>query len=321
MTKIGKISTIKKEYTSSNLQTMQTSLVSKGMTRIPGTGVFKYPYKEQDGFYRTGLDPNAAYIKRIADEVERNVEKDRVTALRKKLEDHLGVDLGPRSDFWNYAHSTSTDDTRHVQPVKLKDGDNYFDLSVPMQELAYSWLRVHPTIASSYQAWERGEFPAETQFYVADDEIENQVIYKKKQLINKAIVKFDGMTFEKKRKVARQLGLAVDENTKEEVVYNLVDNLLKQTEFKNGKHQGLNPVTTFHKYADMKESLLHIRDLISQAIAYNIYRQRNGGKIYKGDFEVAKDEDALVLYLLDDTHQEDLIMLEEEVKTKKLIAV
>ncbi len=321
MTKIGKISVIKADNNSSTLQTMQNSLSRKGMTRIPGTGVFKYPYKQQDGFYRTGLDPNAAYILRIEDQVEKDLEIKRVTELRKKLEYQLGVNLDSRSEFWNHAKSTSADDLKHVQPVKLKDGDNYFDLSVAMQELSYSWLRVHPTIASSYQAWERGEYPADTQFYVSDDDVENQVVYKKKQLINKAIIKFDGMTYEKKRKVARQLGLPVDENTKEEVVYNLVDNLLKQTEFKNGKHQGLNPVTTFHKYADMKESLLHIKDLIGQALAYNIYRSRNGGKLFKGEYEVAKDEDTYVAYLMDDDHQEDLIMLEEEVKNKKLIAV
>ena len=29
------------------------------MSRIPGTGVFKYPYKELDGKYRTGLDPDS----------------------------------------------------------------------------------------------------------------------------------------------------------------------------------------------------------------------------------------------------------------------
>ena len=58
-------------------------------------------------------------------------------------------------------------------------------------------MRVHPTIASSYQTWERGEYAADTQFYVVDDEIENAVMFKKKQLINKAIVKFDSMTPEK----------------------------------------------------------------------------------------------------------------------------
>jgi len=322
MGKIGKISTIKKEYNNSQLQTMQGGLATKGLTRIPGTGVFKYPYKELDGQYRTGLDPNAAYIRRISDPVEREMEVERVTALRKKLEMALGdIDLGPRSQFWNYGLSTSTEDTLHVQAVKLLDGDNFFDLAIPLQELAFSWLRVHPTIASSYQAWERGEFAADTQFYVADDEIENAVIYKKKQLINKAIVKFDSMTPEKKRKVARLLGLPVTEDTKEEAVYNQVDNVLKQTEFKNGKYQGLNPIEVFNRFADMKENLLHIKDLVKQAITHSVYRVKANGKVYEGEFEIAKDEDELVKYLADDDHQEDLITLEQKLKSKKLASL
>ena len=322
MGKIGKISTIKKEYNNSQLQTMQGGLATKGLTRIPGTGVFKYPYKELDGQYRTGLDPNAAYIRRIQDPLEKEMEIERVTELRKKLELALGdIDLGPRSQFWNYGLSTSTEDTMHVQPVKLLDGDNFFDLSIPFQELAFAWLRVHPTIASSYQAWERGEYPAETQYYVADDEIENAVIFKKKQLINKAIVKFDSMTPEKKRKVARLLGLPVTEDTKEESVYNQVDNMLKQTEFKNGKFQGLNPIEVFNRFADMKENLLHIKDLVKQAITHSVYRLKPNGKVYEGEFEVAADEEELVKYLADDDHQEDLITLEQKLKSKKLASL
>jgi hypothetical protein len=321
MGKIGKISTIKKEYINSQLQTMQGGLAAKGMTRIPGTGVFKYPYKEFDGQYRTGLDPNAMYIKRIQDPTERDLEVERVTKLRDKLEKVLGIDLGPRSPFWNYALSTSTEDTRHVQPYKLIDGDNFFNLDIPLQELTFSWLRVHPTIASSYQAWERGEFPADTQFYVADDEIENAVLFKKKQLINKAIVKFDAMTPEKKRKVGRLLGLPVTDDTKEEVVYNLVDNVLKQTEFKSGKYSGMSPVEIFNRFADMKENLLHVKDLVKQAISHSIYRVKANGKVYEGEFELAKDEDDLVKFLVDDDNQEALITLEQKLKSKKLAAV
>jgi hypothetical protein len=335
MGKIGKISTIKKEYNNSQMQTMQGGLAAKGMTRIPGTGVFKYPYKELDGQYRTGLDAKASYIRRIQDPLEKELEIERVTNLRAKLEEALGdVDLGPRSTFWNYGLSTSNDDMMHVQPVKLIDGDNFFDLSVPFQELAFSWLRVHPTIASSYQAWERGEYAADTQFYVADEEIEGAVMFKKKQLINKAIIKFDSMTPEKKKKVARLLGLPVTDDSKEETVYNLVDNVLKQTEFKSGKFQGLNPVEVFNRFADMKENLLHIKDLVKQAIAHSVYRAKPNGKIYEGEFEVAKDEDDLikhladddnqddlVKHLADDDNQEDLITLEQKLKTKKLASI
>lgn len=319
MGKVFKISTIKKEYSTSGMQTMQGGLAQKNLTRVPGTGVFKYPYKELDGKYRTGLDPTASYIKRIQDPLERELEEKRVTELRDRLQVALGdVDLGPRSSFWNYALSTSTEDVMHVQPVKLMDGDNYFDATIPFQELAFAWLRVHPTIASSYQAWERGDYPADVQFYVADDEIENTVMYKKKQLINKAIIKFESMTPDKKKKVARLLGLPVTDSTTEEVVYNLVDNVLKETEFKKGKYQGLSTVEVFNRFADMKENLLHIRDLVKQAISHSVYRVKPNGKIYEGEYEVASDEDELVKYLADEDNQEDLILLESKLKTKKI---
>ena len=322
MGKTGKISTIKREYNNSQTQTMDSGLAQKGMTRIPGTGVFKYPYKELDGKYRTGLDPDAAYIRRIKDDTERELEVERVTALKTRLENEIGdIDLGPRSKFWNYGLSLSPDDQTHVQAVKLMDGDNYFDLANAFQEIAFSWLRVHPTIASSYQAWERGEYPADTQFYVVDDEIENAVIFKKKQLINKAIVKFDSMTPEKKRKVARLLGLPVSEDSKEEIVYNLVDNVLKQTEFKNGKYSGLNPVEVFNRFADMKESLLHIKDLVKQAVAHSVYRIKPNGKVYEGEFEIAKDEEDLIKFLADDDNQDELLTLEGKLKTKKLASI
>jgi hypothetical protein len=322
MGKLGKISTIKKDYNNSQLQTMQAGLAQKGMTRIPGTGVFKYPYKELDGQYRTGLDANASYIRRILDPLEKELEIERVTELRKKLESQLGdIDLGPRSKFWNYGLSTSTDDQLHIQPVKLMDGDNYYDLSIPFQELAFAWLRVHPTIASSFAAWERGEVPADTQFYVADDEIENAIIFKKKQLINKAISKFDSMTPDKKKKVARLLGLPVTEDTKEEVVYNQVDNLLKQTEFTNGKFSGLSTVEVFNRFADMKENLLHIRDLVKQAITHSVYRIKPNGRIFEGEYEIAVDEDALIKFLVDEDNQDELLTLEGKLKTKKLAAV
>jgi hypothetical protein len=322
MGKLGKISTIKREFNDSLIQTMQSELSKRGMTRIPGTGVFKYPYKEVDGRYRTGLDPDAAYIRRIADPTAQELEKERVVKLRQKLEAALGdVDLGPRSKFWNYGLSTGSEDMLHVQPMKLMDGENYFDLDNPFQELTFAWLRVHPTIASSYEAWVRGDFPAETQFYVVDDDIEAAILYKKKQVINQAIIKFDAMSIEKKRKVARLLGLPITDDTKEEIVYNLVDNMLKQAEFKDGQYQGLNPVEVFNRFAGLQDDLLHIKDLVKQSLLHSVYRKKPNGKIYLGELEVAKDEEDLVKFLADDDHQDDLLELEQKVKSKKIAAL
>lgn len=321
MSKSGKISAIPKEFRNSAIQTMDSELNKKGMTRIPGTGVFRFPYKELSGKYRTGLDPDASYIKRILDNTERELEIERVTKLRKKLEAALSVDLGPRSPFWNYSLSKSADDMSHVQPYKLQDGDNYFDIDTPFQELTFSWLRVHPTIASSMQAYNAGKFPADTQFYVHDSEIENAVKYKKKQIINKAVVQLDNMAPTKRTKIARLLGLPVVDGTKEEVVYNLIDDILKQTEFKEGKHRGLDPVKVFTSFAEMKDDVLHIKDLVKQAISHSIYRLQKSGRIYEGEFEVATSQEELVKYLADDANQEDLLILEDKLKSKKLAQV
>ncbi len=201
------------------------------------------------------------------------------------------------------------------------DGDNLFDLGIPYKELAFAWLRVHPTIASSFQAWERGEFPADTQFYVVDDEIENAIAYNKKKVINKAIVALDSMTPDKKRKVARQLGLPVTEDTKDEVVYNLIDDVFKKSEFKSGTYQGLSPVEVFNRFANMKEDILHAKDLVKQAITHSIYRKHINGKIYEGEAEIAKDEDDLVKFLVNEDNQADLIELQEKLKFKTLSAV
>ena len=322
MGKIGKISVIPRDYSNTEIQTMQSELSRNGMSRIPGTGVFKYPYKEIDGKYRTGLDPEAGYIFRIQDKTERELEIDRIKKLKDKLSQTLGgLDLGPRSSFWNYGFSTSPQDPQHVQPVKLLDGDNIFDLSIPFQELAFSWLRVHPTIASSFEAWERGEYPADTQYYVADAEVANAILFKKKQLINKAIAKFDSMSPEKKRKVARLLGLPISDDTAEAVVYNEVDTILKDLNFKKGVFKGKSTVDMFNRFADMKEDLLHIKDLIKQAITHSIYRVRPNGKIYEGEFEIAKDESDLVKFLADDENQDQLLTLEGKLKVKKIASV
>lgn len=317
----GVIAPILRDFSNSPVLTAEKSLANNKMTRTPGTGVFKYPYKELSGKYRTGLDPDAAYIKRIKDESERSLEIEKVSTLKEKLEKAFDVDLGPHSKFWNYALSTHTDDNTHVRPVKLMDTDNFFDFADPFQELAFAWLRVHPTIASSHQAWERGEYPAETQFYVVDENVEAKAAFTKKKLINSAIVKFETMTPSKKKQVARQLGLPVTDDTREEEVYNLVDTVLKQTEFKTGAHRGLSPVKVFIQFAEMDNALLDVKDTIKQAIQYNIIRTREGGKIYRGEFKLADNEEGLVKFLMNIDNQQDFIALQEDLKTKKLVDV
>jgi hypothetical protein len=71
----------------------------------------------------------------------------------------------------------------------------------------------------------------------------------------------------------------------------------------------------------MKENLLHIKDLVKQAISHSVYRVRPNGKVYEGEFEIAKDEDDLVKFLADEDNQDQLLTLEGKLKSKKIASV
>jgi antitoxin component YwqK of YwqJK toxin-antitoxin module len=178
---------------------------------------------------------------------------------------------------------------------------------------------VHPLIASSYQAYERGEYPANTQFYVNDENIEEELKYKRKTLVNKAISTLENLSLEKRKKVARLLGLPVSDNSKETMVYNLLDTFIKQQEIKTGDHKGGNPVDLFIKFATMDDALVAAKDLVDQAIKHSIYRITKGGRITEGGAEIAKDKADLVDFLMDEKNQDDLFALQEKLKMKKSV--
>jgi hypothetical protein len=71
----------------------------------------------------------------------------------------------------------------------------------------------------------------------------------------------------------------------------------------------------------MKENLLHIKDLVKQAITHSIYRVKPNGRVYEGELEVAQDEEDLIKFLIDDDNQDSLLTLEQKLKTKKLASV
>ena len=312
MGKIGKISVIKKEVSNAGIKTLDTGLRQRGYSRMPGTGVTLLPYREPSGHYRTGLDIKAKYLDRLSKD-ERDIEIERITKLKAEMEEALGVDLGPRSSFWNF----SSNDEVKVVPKKLVDGDNFFDLEEPMQVITYNWLRVHPRVATSLEAYNRGEYPSETQFYMADDDQESALLFKKKVAINKAIVRLEDMAPEKRKRVARLMGLPVAESTTESVVYNQIDNILKQVEFKDGEYRGMNTVNLFLEFSEMRDDLLTIKDLVAQAITHSIYRVKDSGRIFEGEAEIASSKAELVEKLYNEDGQEDRLALERKLNMKK----
>ncbi len=320
MGKTGKISSIKKEYNRNN-GSLEASLAIAGYSRFPGTGVRFVPYKENNGNFRTGIDPDAIYLKRMQKENPENykLELARIKATKADLESRAGVDLGPRSSYYTEIFNDRVNTKAEI--IRLKEGDNVFDLDDVWSAITYEWIRVHPLIASSYQAYERGEYPSNTQFYVNDDNIEETLKYNKKILINRAIGSLEALSLEKRKKVARLLGLPVSDSAKEMIVYNLLDTFIKQSDIKLGEHKGRNPIDMFNTFAGMDDKIVATKDLVDQAIKHSIYRITKGGRITEGGQEISTGKDSLVDFLLDPKNQDDLLALEMKLKSKKSVAV
>lgn len=327
MGKSGKIAPIRKDY-SGAFSTIDSSLAKAGYFRAPGTSRTFLPFKEISGKYRTGLDPEAPYLNRLSVE-EREAEIKRIKEDKARLEEALGMKgkgiLDPTSDFWNFAASRAKLEAAYgsdikVSPVKLGTSEEYFNFGPydTMKEITWNWLRVHPDIAPSLEAWQRGEVSSDIQYYVVNDEAENLQIYNRKKEINKAIVAFEQLSPSRKKQIGRLMGLPITESTTEEVVYNLVDSQLKETEFKQGKNKGLAPIRLFTDLLKMDADRIKVKDLVKQAINYNVYRIGQGGKITEGQLTIAASEEELVDHLLDDKNQVDLLALEKKLNIKKI---
>lgn len=313
---IAKISPIKKEY-SNAFHTFESSLAKAGFSRAPGTARLLFPYKEMSGKYRTGLDEDAPYLYNMPEE-ERKAEIKRIKETRQRLEKKTGLDLSPTSKYYNYA--SDLPDEQKVSPVKLTSQDKFFDLSNPIDEITWNWIKVHPMIAPSLEAYKQGKVhPDMVQYYVVNEELEERDRYNKKQEINKAIVRLDNMSIPKRRKIARLMGLPVSDNTKEEIVYNLLDSTLKEGEFKDGEFKGSSTIHLFNDLLKMTDERINVKDIVEQSITHGIYRVRKGGAVYEGELEISPSKEELVNRLLDPNYQDELLALEKRLNIKKIV--
>lgn len=318
MKKIVRISPIVKDF-SNSFATVDSALARAGYVRAPGTGRSFLPIKEKTGLYRTGLDVNAEYLKRLKtlSPEQYQAEVDRIKKDKTRLEGLIGEPgaLEPNSDFYNFASNRQT----KVYRVVLGNSDYFLDLSDPLAEITWNWLKVHPFIASSLEAYRRGDCPAECQYYIADAEAENKVTFARKKEINSAIANFEKLNPEERKRIGRLMGLPVTDFSSEEETYNIMDSALKEVEFKSGKYKGMSTVRLFNEMYNLAPERRKVKDLVEQALLRSIYRERGNDKIYEGEVEIAKSKDELVTFLLEPEHQDDLLALEKKIVSKKLI--
>lgn len=296
MAKIGKISSIKKQYPAGTYSVEATLANTYGKNRFPGTAVRKLPFKEASGLYRTGLE-------------DKPEEKERLERLTK-------INLNPDSEYYNFTSSARY----KVEPVRLEDGDNIFNLEDPWQAITYYWLTAHPTIARSWAAWEAGEYASSTEFYVNDVDIEVDRKYKQDLEEANAIKKLNSLSVDKARMVARLLGYPVSNDTKYEMVFTQLYQFIKEGTIKLGPYKGGSAIPRFEQFANMKDEDLYVSDLVEQAITNNIFRVAAGGRLMKGEAEMAKSKEEYIDFLKSRKGQEQLLQLESDLKVKEIVA-
>lgn len=315
---IAKINSIKR-VTKSDEKSTANALAQKGYNRQPGANIRLVPYKETDGRYRTGLDDKAAYIDKMPKE-QQPIERERVKALREKLEDATKLDLGPRSEYYSGIYTSDKYGTPAVgESVKLIDGENVFNLDDTFQAIAFAWLSVHPLIAMSYEHYRTGKAGPGVQFYVSNPDVENKITYNENRSINKAIVDLDNMTPDRMKMVGKLLGLPVSDDDSEHIVYNQLDKFIKSGEVKTGEHKGFRAVALFENVVNLKDDIIAIKATIKDAITLGIFRKK-AGVVYEGEASIADDEEMLLRRLATTKGQQEYMALEKKIADKKLIA-
>lgn len=311
---IGRISTVKRKA-KGDQRSLRAALSNIGATRFPGSTVTLLPYKDPyDGSYRTGLDENASYIKRMPPEFQEQ-ERAKVRGL-KELADKFfsGVDLSPRSNFYSKCVSEWGNPEATVCPItKLKDGDTLFDLTRADELIRYAYVRVHPLVAPSGTALMSGQY-SKAQYYVNDFDVEEAVEYKAKAKIADAFTTLKELTPTRKKMVARQIGFLISDDSTEESVYNKLYDFIEESK-KPSKSPNLE---LFNKFATMPEIDIEVRDLVKQGLENAIFRKQ-GGAYYRGEEKVAYSEEELVTFLTNPVNSDQLISAREELKTKKAL--
>jgi len=323
MGKIGRISPIKRDFSKEGGQSLGSSLSEKGFSMFPGTVKGMVPYKERNGDYRTGLDPNALYIKKMSKE-EGEMERARVQAMYDELTELTGLNLSPKSDYYSKMFDNQYSENERAQYVKLIDQVNTFNLSNPQAAITFAWLRVHPEIAPNFSAWEKGlsshrcPIISSCQFFVDDEEYESEIAYKQKVIINKAINSLETMSPTKQLKIAKLLGLPVSYNSKPEMIYNELDSYIKDS---NVKGKASINVRNFNTMSQMANENIEIRFRVREALDFNVYRSGKAGKIYEGETLVGDSEDEVIEYFLNPKNIEDFMALQKKIDNAKSIEI
>lgn len=309
---------------------IQNSLAEKGFNLYPGSTKGIIPLRDSNGRFRTGLDPEALYIKQMIDPEAQKIEIEKVTERRNRLELATGLDLDPipkkgkdqggelfsDQNYYSGIYGTRYGTQDVAQKVKLIDGPNIFNFSDPRKEIEYWWVIQDPRIVPSLLEWKKGHCKPGVQFYITNEDAEAAVAYNRNKAVQKASRSLEDMSLNRRKKVARLLALPIGDGDKEEIVFNHLFKFIQLDEIKSGPHQGQDAVTLFNKYADLNDKVLEVQDLVETAIRLRVYNINSAGLVLEGELLVADSKDVLIRNLCNDKKQVERITLESKVNDK-----
>ncbi len=288
----------------------EKTLADNKLTRVPGTGVWVLPAIDTAGRIKTGIDEKSAKIRNIADDSVRAVEEEAKMKLRKSLQERTGYNL-----------EADTNNGTPISPFyaevienggyELKDGDNVFNMSSPLDVLNFKWLCETGIVASSYEAYTSGKYlPGQVLYYVYEEDAEEKYKYARIQKQDNAVNKLGQLSEAKRLKVAKLLGLGVSDTAIPEVVYNTVREYLSLPSSSTTK----DPIDNFNKYALLSDEVIDIEYLVYCLIDKNVVRS-HGGVIKLGETVLAKNIETFKLDLLDPKNNELLESLTDKLKS------
>lgn len=327
-TRQGKISPIQKKYIREDgIETISSSLSQKGYSRYPGTKEYKVPHRERTGEFRTGLDPNATYIRTMANPEERDIEISRVTSELERIKKLTGedFDLSPNAPYYRDMFNPKPGGT-YANMIGLMDRTIEFDLSRAFDDIdnrkygaiTYAWISVHPDIAPSYEALELGlqnhRCPdhSTVKFYVDNEDFKEEQKYKLSLLQSQAKSLLLDMSPERRIKVAVLLGIGVSSMDKESVIFNALSDKIENT---TGSTKDAH-VKDFLSKARMNEEALEISYVVEEALRYSIYTSKQG-QIWNGSVSMGKTTEDVKQKLATSEFQQDYILLKEAVNNRK----
>ncbi len=183
--------------------------------------------------------------------------------------------------------------------IKLENKTMFFDSDNPIDYIKIKIMKASKFVANSIREWEEGHYPDATHV-ITDEAEEAEVKASKVQLKNKAIIKLEEASIDRKIQLVLIIGGKNLRGASNNTVTVEVDKLVETK------------APEVVRYLDMDKEQLAINALVIEALQRNILK-KNGHKIMYYDSYIGDDIDATISYLQQEENQDLKMRIMEQI--------